>query len=98
MKVLLVVPRLNIGGAESYVFTLAVGLRNRGIDVVIVSGGGHLANELKVAGVKHYYCPIRLNRYLAAMRSPILSGGKKLNLFTPIRPQLLMQPLLPEKQ
>lgn len=66
MKVLLVVPRLNIGGAESYVFTLAVGLQNRGIDVVIVSGGGHLANELKEAGFKHYYCPIRLNRYLAA--------------------------------
>jgi glycosyltransferase involved in cell wall biosynthesis len=68
MKVLLAVPRLNIGGAESYVFTLATGLKKRGIDVVIMSGGGYLADALARAGCKHYFCPMRLSRRLAAQR------------------------------
>ncbi len=80
MNILLVVPRLNIGGAESYVFTLANGLRNRGIDVVIVSGGGHLANALKEAGFKHYYCPIRLNRYFAAQVLTYIIKREKIDL------------------
>lgn len=80
MKVLLVVPRLNIGGAESYVFTLANGLRIRGVDVVIVSGGGHLANTLKQDGFKHYYCPIRLSRYLAAQMLIFIIRREKIDL------------------
>lgn len=68
MKVLLVVPRLNIGGAESYVYTLATGLKDKGIAVVIASGGGYLAHKLSTEGIQHFYCPIRLNKYIAAKR------------------------------
>ncbi|OAM92766.1 hypothetical protein FR7_00782 [Pelosinus fermentans DSM 17108] len=39
-KILLVVPRLNIGGAESYVYTVALGLMQHGHHVVVASWGG----------------------------------------------------------
>lgn len=68
MKILLVVPRLNIGGAESYVYTLATGLKEKGIDVAVTSGGGYLARLLSTKGIQHFYCPIRLNKYIAAKR------------------------------
>lgn len=64
--ILLVVPRLNIGGAESYVFTLAQGLLARHYQVTIASWGGLLADELSSIGVRHYRIPIRLNSYLAS--------------------------------
>lgn len=80
MKVLLVVPRLNIGGAESYVFTLAKGLKDKGIEIVLVSGGGYLANRLEKEGFKHYYCPIRLNRYLASRLLAYIIKKEKITL------------------
>lgn len=80
MKILLVVPRLNIGGAESYVYTLAKGLKEKGIEVIITSGGGYLANSLSRNGFKHYYCPIRLNRYLAGKILSFIINREKIDL------------------
>jgi len=65
-RILLVVPRLNIGGAETYVATVARGLKERGYDVFTASGGGVLAKELSAQGIPHFFVPIRLNVSLAA--------------------------------
>lgn len=66
LNILLTVPRLNIGGAESYVATVAAGLRERGHNVSVASWGGHLATELSRQGIHHFLVPIRLHRGLAA--------------------------------
>nr|WP_092074257.1 glycosyltransferase family 4 protein [Dendrosporobacter quercicolus]NSL49159.1 glycosyltransferase family 4 protein [Dendrosporobacter quercicolus DSM 1736]SDM85882.1 Glycosyltransferase involved in cell wall bisynthesis [Dendrosporobacter quercicolus] len=67
LKVLLVVPRLNIGGAESYVITTALGLARRGMQVVVASWGGKLAGLLAEAGIAHYLVPVRLSSYLTSL-------------------------------
>ncbi|MCM0758012.1 glycosyltransferase family 4 protein [Sporomusa sphaeroides DSM 2875] len=66
MNILLVVPRLNIGGAETYVATTAIALKQLGHSVAVASGGGMLANFLQEQGIKHYYVPIRFNNTLSA--------------------------------
>ena len=65
-NILLIVPRLNIGGAETYVATVALGLKKRGFNVVAASGGGILAKSLERQGIKHCFLPIRANTTLAA--------------------------------
>ena len=49
-RILFLVPRMNIGGAETYVYTAAKELRARGYEVFLASGGGRLADKLKAAG------------------------------------------------
>ncbi|SCM83614.1 Glycosyl transferase group 1 [uncultured Sporomusa sp.] len=66
LNILLVVPRLNIGGAESYVLTTALGLTRRGYQVCVASWGGQLVDKLAALGIKHYLVPIRLNSYLSS--------------------------------
>lgn len=66
-RILLVVPRLNIGGAESYVVTTAQGLLRRGYHVVVASWGGQWVAQLTATGIAHYLVPIRLNAYLASL-------------------------------
>lgn len=65
-NILLVVPRLNIGGAESYVAEVARSLKQQGWNVYTASGGGMLAQQLCAEGIKHFFVPIRFNKYLAA--------------------------------
>ena len=64
-KILLAVPRLNIGGAESYVATLASSLRQRGYPVILASGGGVLAQRLVAQGFRHYRVPMGWSARLA---------------------------------
>ncbi|WP_425058569.1 N-acetyl-alpha-D-glucosaminyl L-malate synthase [Sporomusa carbonis] len=66
MNILLVVPRLNIGGAETYVAMTAVALKQLGFTVSVASGGGMLADFLREKGIKHYFVPIRFNTALSA--------------------------------
>lgn len=66
MNILLVVPRLNIGGAETYVATTAVALQQRGLTVSVASGGGMLADMLRAKGIRHHHLPVRLNTNLSA--------------------------------
>lgn len=68
MNILLAVPRLNIGGAETYAYTLALALQQRGFNVILASGGGALAKLLQAKGFKHYFVPFRLSTDLAAYR------------------------------
>ena len=51
-NILLMVPRLNIGGAETYTAMVAENLQKRGYFVHIASGGGLLANKLAQKGIK----------------------------------------------
>lgn len=66
MNILLVVPRLNIGGAETYVTTTAIALKQLGFNVSVASGGGMLADLLTAKGINHYLVPIRFNTALSA--------------------------------
>ena len=65
-NILLLVPRMNIGGSESYTATVASELLKLGYNVFLVSGGGKLAKELEAKGVKTFFLPLRLNATIAA--------------------------------
>ncbi len=55
MKILLLANHLNPGGISTYTLTLAEGLKTRGHNVKVVSGGGVLTNRLIRAGIEHIY-------------------------------------------
>lgn len=67
-RILFLVPRMNIGGAETYVYTAAKELRARGYEVFLASGGGRLADKLKAAGVRIFFVPVRQSKFLSAWR------------------------------
>ena len=64
-NILLLVPRLNIGGAESYVALVARNLKSLGYNVYTASAGGQLAKSLEEEGIQHFFLPIRLSRFIA---------------------------------
>lgn len=66
-NILLLIPRLNIGGAESYVALVAHNLKIKGFNVFIASGGGNLASKLQKEGIKHFFLPIRLSKYISVI-------------------------------
>jgi len=55
MKILLVITKAEIGGAQTFVLTLAQGLKQSGQDVAVAFGeGDYLPKELDKAGIKYY--------------------------------------------
>jgi lipopolysaccharide heptosyltransferase II len=58
MKVLQVLPSLNLGGVERGVIDLARAMKRRGEEAVVVSSGGELVLELQKMGVTHYTLPV----------------------------------------
>jgi len=54
MKIAQIVPRMDIGGVERGVVDLAIHLQQRGIDNIVISGGGRLIEDLKRRGITHY--------------------------------------------
>lgn len=66
-NILLLVPRMNIGGAESYVALVACSLKSLGYNVFIASAGGALAVELQKEGIKHFFLPIRLSKFVSGL-------------------------------
>ncbi len=54
MKILLLTDRMHRGGAESHIFSLALGLRAQGNEVALLSAGGTLADELERRGIKQH--------------------------------------------
>lgn len=76
-RVLLVVPRMNIGGAESHVVQVARALKSSGWDVEVASGGGALAEQLEKEGISQKWVPIRWNYSFAVWRlKNIVQNGK----------------------
>lgn len=65
-NILLMVPRLNIGGAETYTKLVAENLQKRGYNVHIASGGGLLANKLAQKGIKNSWLPMRFSTDISA--------------------------------
>lgn len=65
-NILFVVPRMNIGGAETYVATVAIKLKEAGFNVFVASGGGMLADEIQKNGIRHFFLPIRLSVDISA--------------------------------
>lgn len=66
-NILLLVPRLNIGGAESYVALVARSLKLLGYNVYLASAGGALATKLQQEGIKHFFLSIRLSKYISGI-------------------------------
>ena len=65
-NILLMVPRLNIGGAETYTAMVAENLQKRGYNVHIASGGGLLADKLSRKGIKNSWLPMRFSTDISA--------------------------------
>ena len=58
MKILQVLPELNVGGVETGTVDLAKYLVEHGHQSVVVSNGGELVADLEAAGTKHYRLPV----------------------------------------
>ncbi len=58
LRVLLTRPQLNAGGAATPIVALAGGLKKRGHEVTVVSGGGALVPQLEAAGIDHITLPV----------------------------------------
>lgn len=54
MKILQILPELNVGGVETGTVDFSKYLASAGHQAVVVSNGGDMAAELEEAGVKHY--------------------------------------------
>ncbi len=53
MKIIYVITKSNWGGAQKYVYDLALEAQNRGLDVAVVTGGnGELVTRLNQAGIR----------------------------------------------
>ena len=60
MKVLQILPQLNIGGVERGTLDLSKALIQNGHDAFVISGGGILVNELVKSGATHYEMPVHI--------------------------------------
>ena len=58
MKILQILPELNVGGVETGTLDLSKHLVRLGHTSVVVSAGGALVKELEAGGAKHYILPV----------------------------------------
>lgn len=58
MKVLQILPSLDVGGVERGVLDLVRSMKRRGESSVVISAGGALVKELQKMGVVHYELPV----------------------------------------
>ncbi|MCK4917647.1 MAG: glycosyltransferase [Candidatus Omnitrophica bacterium] len=75
MKIMQILPKMNIGGIERGVIDLALFFKRKGIihseekiENIVVSGGGRLVHQLESAGIKHY----KLDVYKKSLTSLLL--------------------------
>ena len=66
MRILQILPELNVGGVETGTIDLARYLVQHGHYSVVVSNGGSLIEELEKAGTKHYRLPVHKKSLWAA--------------------------------
>ena len=67
-RILLVLPGMDLGGAESHVAQLARALKAAKWEVEVASGGGVLAKELEKEGIPHHWVPIRWGYKISTWR------------------------------
>ena len=58
MKVLQILPALELGGVERGTVDLAHALKARGEEAIVISSGGSLVQELQKEGIPHYTLPV----------------------------------------
>ncbi|MBI5149268.1 MAG: GT4 family glycosyltransferase PelF [Candidatus Omnitrophica bacterium] len=58
MKILQILPELNVGGVETGTVDLAGYLARQGHQSIVVSNGGELVARLEASGTKHYTLPV----------------------------------------
>lgn len=68
-NILMLLMKLDIGGAETHVVELSKELKKRGCNVIIASNGGVYEKELKAAGIKHYIVPLQNKKPSNAIKS-----------------------------
>ncbi len=59
MKILFIANHLNVGGISSYLFTLGSGLKQKGHQVYLASGGGELEDKFSQAGIVLLKVPLK---------------------------------------
>ncbi len=69
MKILLVLMGLEIGGAETHVLELAIGLKKAGHDVIIASNGGIYEKELSENKITHVKAPLHNKNIVNMIKS-----------------------------
>ncbi|MEI8011299.1 MAG: glycosyltransferase family 9 protein [Candidatus Omnitrophota bacterium] len=66
MKILQVLPELNVGGVERGTVDLAGYLQDHGHVPIVISNGGSMVPQLEARGIKHYILPVhRKNVFIA---------------------------------
>ena len=69
MKILMLISSLEVGGAETHLCDLAVGLARLDVGVTVASGGGVLEAELRGAGIGHIRLPLASKDPISVARS-----------------------------
>src|SRR3989338_8695191 len=68
MKVLQLLPELNVGGVETGVIDLALAMKSRGHEPHVMSNGGTLLPRLEEAGIPHVRLPVHRKSLLHMAR------------------------------
>jgi len=76
MRILQILPELNVGGVETGTVDLAQYLTEHGHAAIVVSSGGPLASELEKMGIKHYRLPVHQKSLTTIWKS--IQGLKKI--------------------
>jgi glycosyltransferase involved in cell wall biosynthesis len=69
MKVLIVTMGLDIGGAETHVYNLAIGLKKNGIEPIVMSTGGVYVESLNKESIQHITAPLDKKDFKSLMYS-----------------------------
>jgi len=69
MRILQILPELNVGGVETGTVDFARYLKDHGHHAVVVSHGGALVEALEKMGVKHYALPVHKKSLWTILRS-----------------------------
>ncbi len=69
LRILQVLPELNVGGVETGTIDLAKYLKEHGHTPVVVSNGGSLVHELEDMGIVHYTLPVHKKSFLTVLKS-----------------------------
>lgn len=69
MKILTVTDKMDIGGAETHIFTLLCELKARGYDITLLSAGGVYENQLSDIGIRCVRAPLDKRDPISIIRS-----------------------------
>ena len=58
MRIMQIIPAMNIGGTERGVMDLVKFFKTRGVENIVVSSGGRFIRELAKEGITHYRLPV----------------------------------------